>query len=59
MTDTAARLRRLGGPHARARAGAVLLTSAGVAFAIAGAGVRPAEPPQPKGSVGHRVALTA
>ncbi|HTD26376.1 MAG TPA: hypothetical protein VK649_05345 [Candidatus Elarobacter sp.] len=39
MTDTAARLRRLGGPHARARAGAVLLTSAGVAFAIAGAGL--------------------
>src|SRR2546429_4808994 len=26
-------------PHARARAGAVLLTSAGVAFAIAGAGL--------------------
>ena len=39
MTDTALRLRRLGGPHARARAGAVLLTSAGVAFAIAGAGL--------------------
>src|SRR5437899_3999234 len=39
VTDTALRLRRLGGPHARARAGAVLLTSAGVAFAIAGAGL--------------------
>ncbi len=39
MTDTAVRLRRLGGPHARARAGAVLLTSAGVALAIAGAGL--------------------
>ena len=39
MTDTALRLRRLGGPHARARAGAVLLTSAGVALAIAGAGL--------------------
>ncbi len=39
MTDTAARLRRLGLPHARARAGAVLLTSAGVACGIAAAGV--------------------
>ncbi len=39
MTDTALRLRRLGLPHARARAGAVVLTSAGVAFAIAGAGL--------------------
>jgi len=39
VTDTAVRLRRLGVPHARARAGAVLLTSAGVAFAIAGAGL--------------------
>ncbi|HEX9283028.1 MAG TPA: hypothetical protein VF882_04505 [Gemmatimonadales bacterium] len=39
MTDTAARLRRLGLPHARARAGAVLLASAGVAFAIAAAGL--------------------
>ena len=39
MTDTAVRLGRLGGPHARARAGAVLLTSAGVAFAIAAAGL--------------------
>ena len=39
MTDTALRLRRLGGPHARARAGAVLLTSAGVAFATAAAGM--------------------
>ena len=39
MTDTAARLRRLGRPHALARAGAVLLASAGAALAIAGAGV--------------------
>jgi hypothetical protein len=39
VTDTALRLRRLGGPHARARAGAVLLTSAGVAFATAAAGL--------------------
>ena len=39
MTDTAVRLRRLGGPHARARAGAMLLTSAGVALAIAAAGL--------------------
>ncbi len=39
MTDTAVRLRRLGGPHARARGGAVLLTSAGVAFAVAAAGL--------------------
>ena len=39
MTDTALRLRRLGSPHARARAGAVLLTSAGVVLALAGAGL--------------------
>ncbi len=39
MTDTALRLRRLGSPHARARAGAVLLTSVGVALALAGAGL--------------------
>ncbi len=39
MTDTAARLRRLGRPHALARAGAVLVASAGAALAIAGAGV--------------------
>ncbi len=39
MTHTAARLRRLGLPHARARAGAVLLMSAGVACGIAAAGV--------------------
>ena len=39
MTDTAARLRRLGLPHARARAGAVLLASAGVAFGSAAAGL--------------------
>jgi len=39
VTDTAARLRRLGRPHALARAGAVLVASAGAALAIAGAGV--------------------
>jgi len=39
VTDTALRLRRLSGPHARARAGAALLTSAGVAFATAAAGL--------------------
>src|SRR2546426_315281 len=39
VTGTAVRLRRLGGPHARARAGAALLTSAGVAFATAAAGL--------------------
>jgi hypothetical protein len=39
VTATAVRLRRLAGPHARARAGAVLLTSAGAALAIAGAGL--------------------
>jgi hypothetical protein len=39
VTETAARLRRLGLPHARARAGAMLLSSAGVAFAIAAGGI--------------------
>jgi len=39
VTETAARLRRLGLPHARARAGAILVSSAGVAFAIAAAGM--------------------
>lgn len=39
MTNTAARLRRLGRPHALARAGAVLLASAGAALAIAGGGL--------------------
>ena len=39
MTNTVARLRRLGLPHARARAGAIVLTSAGVAFGIAAAGL--------------------
>jgi hypothetical protein len=39
VTDTAARLRRLGRPHALARGGAALLASAGAALAIAGAGV--------------------
>ncbi|PYP50253.1 MAG: hypothetical protein DMD45_11685 [Gemmatimonadetes bacterium] len=39
MTGTAARLRRLGRPHAVGRAAAVLLASVGAALAIAGAGV--------------------
>jgi hypothetical protein len=39
VTDTAARLRRLGRPHVHARAGAVVLAGAGVALAIAGAGI--------------------
>ncbi|HEX4600018.1 MAG TPA: hypothetical protein VH116_01395 [Gemmatimonadales bacterium] len=39
MTDTATRLRRLGLPHARARAGAVLLASAGVVGGIAAVGL--------------------
>jgi hypothetical protein len=38
VTETARRLRRLGRPHARARAAATLLGSAGVALAIAAAG---------------------
>src|SRR5882672_9389680 len=39
MTETALRLRRLGRPHARARALAVLLGSAGAAFAAAALGL--------------------
>ena len=39
MTATALRLRQLGRPHALARVGAVLLTSAGAALAIGGAGL--------------------
>jgi len=39
VTETAVRLRQLGLPHARARAGAILVSSAGVAFAIAAAGM--------------------
>ncbi|HUL03214.1 MAG TPA: hypothetical protein VLV16_08310 [Gemmatimonadales bacterium] len=39
MTQTAVRLRRLGLPHARARAGAILLSCAGVALAVAAAGL--------------------
>ena len=39
MTETAQRLRRLGRPHARGRAGATLLGSAGVALGIAAAGL--------------------
>jgi hypothetical protein len=40
VTDTAARLLRLGRPHARARAGAVLLAGAGLVGALAAAGLR-------------------
>ena len=50
MTDTAARLRRLGLPHARARAGAILVSSAGV-------GSPQATQPAPR--LGHFVPLTA
>jgi hypothetical protein len=39
VSETAVRLRRLGRPHARARAGAALLASAGVAFGAAAAGI--------------------
>jgi hypothetical protein len=39
VTETAKRLRRLGLPHTRARAGAMLLGSAGVALGIAAAGL--------------------
>ena len=39
MTETAKRLRQLGVPHARARAGATLLVSAGIALGIAAAGL--------------------
>src|SRR5216117_851093 len=40
VTSTAARLRQLGLPHARARAGAVLLAGAGLGLAIAALGLR-------------------
>src|SRR5438093_667317 len=40
MTETARRLRRLGAPHARARALAAVLTGAGAALAVAAAGLR-------------------
>jgi len=39
VTDTAAGLQRLGRPHARTRAGAVIVAGVGVALAIAGAGI--------------------
>src|SRR5262249_55095693 len=39
MTETARRLRRLGAPHARARAFAVLLGGLGAAFAAAALGL--------------------
>jgi hypothetical protein len=39
VTETAKRLRQLGVPHARARAGATLLVSAGIALGIAAAGL--------------------
>jgi hypothetical protein len=39
VTQTAVRLRRLGRPHARARAGAVLLSCAGVALGVVAAGM--------------------
>jgi hypothetical protein len=39
MTETARRLHRLGAPHARARAGAILLAGAGAALAAAALGL--------------------
>ncbi|HYK82226.1 MAG TPA: hypothetical protein VEU55_03710 [Gemmatimonadales bacterium] len=55
MTATAARLRRLGLPHARARAAAVLLMSAGAAGSIAAAGLALA--PRPGAVVGAWVLI--
>src|SRR5437879_13914395 len=59
MTDrsTAVRLARLGLPHARARAGAVLLASLGIAGALAGLGVWLA--PHVAGVLGAWIALVA
>src|SRR5439155_391616 len=57
VTGTAARLRRLGRPHARARAGAVLLGGAGLGFAIAALGLRLA--PLVAGVVGAALFLAA
>src|SRR5207247_505091 len=57
VTGTAARLRRLGRPHARARAGAVLLAGAGLGFAIAALGLRLA--PHVAGVVGAWLAIAA
>src|SRR3989442_14450798 len=55
--STAVRLARLGLPHARARAGAVLLASLGIAAALAGLGVRLA--PQVAGVLGAWIAIGA
>ena len=59
MTDrsTAVRLARLGLPHARARAGAVLLASLGIAGALAGLGVWLA--PHVAGVLGAWIAIVA
>ena len=57
MTGTAARLRRLGRPHARARAGAVLLAGAGLGLAVAALGLRLA--PRVAGVVGAWLAIGA
>src|SRR5256885_16482588 len=59
MTDrsTAVRLARLGLPHARARAGAVLLASLGIACALAGLGVWLA--PHAAGVLGPWIAIVA
>ncbi len=57
MTGTAARLRQVGLPHARARAGAAVLTSAGVAFGLAAAGLRLA--PSVAGVFGSWLAIAA
>src|SRR3989442_4017303 len=55
--STAVRLARLGLPHARARAGAVLLASLGIGGALAGLGVRLA--PQVAGVLGAWIAIGA
>src|SRR3989442_11897957 len=55
--STAVRLARLGLPHARPRAGAVLLASLGIAGAFAGLGVRLA--PQVAGVLGAWIAIAA
>src|SRR5256885_8953683 len=59
MTDrsTAVRLARLGLPHARARAGAVLLPTLGIACALAGLGVWLA--PHAAGVLGPWIAIVA
>jgi len=47
VTETSARLRRLGAPHVRARRGAVLLLAGGIVLALAALGMRFAPLPAP------------